>query len=430
MSSSSNSKRRKLQPRQSKQPETGSVHSAGHAVPGRSIPDHGVNQRAGSPIVNVTPPPVVSRTRTNHAIASPTEPMVQVQIGSRGPEIIPLMPDSTEESEVIYQRTATQATHRKDINPVALGTTGESRDREDVPYQRTASPNTQQHGYGVSNSGNMAPQSTRDSSQMNTGMLNQSVNTLGTGISQGSMGQGGIQVSQTPSYTPSVSDNISAHIPVKIKEKIWAGEYVDLGVLLKSAKDLMSDCQLNGDLVIKGGQLTVVKQKQNAITNIHVWTSAYMVFMDVMLEKWPNKGQELLKYMHTVRFAASRGSNTGWVGYDEQYRLRKARFPYTSWRDIDMELWLLYVSSPQLQVQRVDFGGQAIPASAGNNSTQVVVPRWAPNIQKGKGGSFQRGFRACWGFNGGKCQFGSKCKFAHKCSRCFGDHPVSNCQVR
>ena len=423
--SSSSPKRRKLPPRQSKQPETRSVISADHAVSERSIPDRGVNQRACSPIVNVPIPPVVPRTHTNHAIASPTEPMVEDWcLWARDN---PTDTSSNDESEVIYQRTATQTTHRQGINPVASGATAESRGREEVIYQRVASPNSQ---HDVPNSGNMTPpQSTRDASQTNTGTLNQSVNSLGTGISQGSMGLGVIQVSQTPCYTPSVSDNISAHIPVKIKEKIWAGEYVDLSILLKSAKDLVSDWQLNGDLVIKGGQLTVVKQKHNSITNIHVWTSAFMVFMGVMLEKWPNKGQELLKYMHTIRFAASRGSNTGWVGYDEQYRLRKARFPYTSWGDIDVELWLLYVSSPQVQVQRVDFGGQAILASTGN-STQAVVPRWAPNIQKGKVGNLQRGIRACWGFNRGKCQFGSNCKFAHKCSRCFGDHTVNNCHVR
>jgi hypothetical protein len=51
--------------------------------------------------------------------------------------------------------------------------------------------------------------------------------------------------------------------------------------------------------------------------------------MGVMLEKWPNKGQEYLKYMFNARLAASRGSGTGWAAYDEQYRLRKARYPHT-----------------------------------------------------------------------------------------------------
>ena len=72
-----------------------------------------------------------------------------------------------------------------------------------------------------------------------------------------------------------------------------------------------------------------------------------MVCMGVMLEKWPGKRQELLKYMHNVRLAASRVSVIGWSVYDEQYSLRMARFPHSFWRDVDMELWLLYVSTPQ-----------------------------------------------------------------------------------
>jgi len=104
-----------------------------------------------------------------------------------------------------------------------------------------------------------------------------------------------------PTFTPSFTDPISAHIPLKIKEKIWAGEYIDLYVLLKSVRELATDSQLSGDLSIKGGQLTVTQPKIAAISNIHVWTSAFMIFMGVMLEKWPNKGQEYLKYMFNVR---------------------------------------------------------------------------------------------------------------------------------
>ena len=79
--------------------------------------------------------------------------------------------------------------------------------------------------------------------------------------------------------------------------------------------------------MIKGGQLTVVQQKKSPINNIHVWTSAFIIYMGVMLEKWPNKGHEYLKYMYNVRLAAERGFGTGWVTYDEQFRLRKSPSP-------------------------------------------------------------------------------------------------------
>jgi hypothetical protein len=141
-------------------------------------------------------------------------------------------------------------------------------------------------------------------------------------------------------------DSISADIPLKIKEKMWAGEYIDMSLMLKSGKDLVYDSQLNGELAVKGGQLTVLQQKHNQIKHIHTWTSAFINFMSIMLEKWPDKAQVYLKYMHVVRLAASRVSNLGWVSYDEQFSLRKARVPQSSWTDVDVELWLLYVSAP------------------------------------------------------------------------------------
>jgi hypothetical protein len=50
-----------------------------------------------------------------------------------------------------------------------------------------------------------------------------------------------------------------------------------------------------------------------------------MNFMGVMLEKWPSKGQELLKYMHNVRLAASRMSG---VGPSVEWKHTRATAPY------------------------------------------------------------------------------------------------------
>ena len=44
-----------------------------------------------------------------------------------------------------------------------------------------------------------------------------------------------------------------------------------------------------------------------------------------------------------MRLGAKRSQ--GWNNYDEQYRLRKAQDPSSSWATIDQELWLLYLYS-------------------------------------------------------------------------------------
>ena len=38
-----------------------------------------------------------------------------------------------------------------------------------------------------------------------------------------------------------IFDNVDIHVPTPIREKFWAGGYVDLEVLLKKSRDLRSD---------------------------------------------------------------------------------------------------------------------------------------------------------------------------------------------
>jgi hypothetical protein len=185
-------------------------------------------------------------------------------------------------------------------------------------------------------------------------------------------------------------------------------------LLLKSAKELVYDPQFNGELAVKEGQLTVVQQKPFSIKNIHAWTSAFMIYMGIMLEKWPNKGQEYLKYMCNVRFAADRGSGTGWVLCDEQYRLRKVRYLFSSWGELDMVLWFLYVTTQDKTCPNPNTN-----SSDGNPSFQRKAPFSAGN----------RGPQKVRGFNKGNCQFGKTCRFADKCSNCLGPHPLFSCRA-
>ena len=58
------------------------------------------------------------------------------------------------------------------------------------------------------------------------------------------------------------------------------------------------------ELVIINGQLVVARQHLRAITNTQTWTTAFIVYMFIYLEKFPGKAQEMLRYMHNVRLAA------------------------------------------------------------------------------------------------------------------------------
>ena len=61
-------------------------------------------------------------------------------------------------------------------------------------------------------------------------------------------------VSNSPEAITSIYDPISSHIPIKMKEKAWRGEFTDLNLLivlivkdLKSARELANDNNVQGD---------------------------------------------------------------------------------------------------------------------------------------------------------------------------------------
>ena len=157
--------------------------------------------------------------------------------------------------------------------------------------------------------------------------------------------------------------------------------------------------------------------------------------MDILLEKRPSKAKEYLKYMHNIRLASSRSSNNGWVIYDEQFRLKKVRYPSSSWGLIDQELWILYVATNN--------------ASSANNASHIRglnMQTWNDNPRQFnssfnsgqnlpsrgnspfRAGGFQRPRQICFRFNQERCTFGKKCKFEHRCSKCNGQHSAVRCK--
>ena len=92
------------------------------------------------------------------------------------------------------------------------------------------------------------------SNERHTGMFNaQGSQILEFPIRVGSFTHplGSLQVEQSSLQAASMHDSVGSHIPQKSKEKIWAGDYIKISLLLKSVKELASDLQYSGELTIK-----------------------------------------------------------------------------------------------------------------------------------------------------------------------------------
>lgn len=179
-----------------------------------------------------------------------------------------------------------------------------------------------------------------------------------------------------------------------LKLKIANGEYVNLGLLV----DRTNESDPNDDtkyFSMQGGNITLSsKYKPKVITDIQVWTDAFLVYASIYVLAHPECSTALFKYMHTIRLGASRAKALGWRDYDIQFRLKKECNPNMSFAVVDQELWLLYMYSP-LAVQ--------------GSVTQNIPLR-------------------CYEFNyKGQCNK-SVCQYKHECILCSLNHPYIKCR--
>ena len=232
-------------------------------------------------------------------------------------------------------------------------------------------------------------------------------------------------------FTPlsSICSNLGYNIPQNIKSKIVSGEFVDFAMLLDKSEGDFSQPWKQEELhgvalsVNQGGQIIWKSNKpKRLITSIHAWTNAFLVYSSVFLEAHPQRTQELLKYCHIVRMAASRYPGFGWRIYDQNFRLRQQAHPHRSWAILDGELWSLYVTAPSQRdnsTMRLNTRGGLFGSG---RQQRANLPVGANSNTS----SFRKA--TCHDFNRNGC-FRKQCIFAHRCSKCNeGNHGAIICK--
>ena len=200
----------------------------------------------------------------------------------------------------------------------------------------------------------------------------------------------------------SFKEGIGPYVSDKIKEQIWANQYFDLATLLPPPQTSKPQNQ---------------ESKANNTPFIHTpdqWTTAFIVFVAIYSEKFPNQTPGLMKHMEIVRDLGSRGGNA-WKTYDENFRQYRHKHAATlSWGDFLSETWS---RSFQTEKTRAHF-------------------TTSPNVKRGIGTTFralsdgtpiQKGF--CIAFAKGNCSF-ENCRYWHKCAFCNRAHPTQFCRLK
>ena len=196
---------------------------------------------------------------------------------------------------------------------------------------------------------------------------------------------------------------LDARIPDRLRAQIWAGEFVDLSLLLKSTHAQQEySLSVGGDSDAPTFRVSTAKVRGSNLS-LEQWIKAFHLYMSVYLMQPDNlpSARKMLKYMQVIQNLYDQGGD--WRAYDEAFRsLRYLRG--WAWDFMNWELWL----------------------QASQSSRRWANSKGAPFPNKGK--ARHPSTNPCFAFNRGELCNAGNCRYAHKCRHCGDNHPVVRCR--
>lgn len=207
---------------------------------------------------------------------------------------------------------------------------------------------------------------------------------------------------------------IGLGVPDKIRAKIIANEYIDLGSLITNYNRSGVGYRIGVSEAIdksSNGLAALTFEpnvKVKTINTIEAWTTAFQVFVSIYTSQHPSEAPALMKYSHTIRNLATKGCN--WRYYDENFRyMRQSKPSDFPWNKVHPELWI-NAQSPS--------GHRGVQFNVNQSAGSSINRQKSHNIPKGY----------CYVYHLGKpC---SGCSFNHNCPKCGQLHPASRCNFR
>ena len=198
----------------------------------------------------------------------------------------------------------------------------------------------------------------------------------------------------------SASLPLDARVSDEIRAKIWAGEFIDLSLLLKPSLTHDSEYALSilGGVASPTIRVAPAKAKHSPIASFETWSQAFQMYMSVYLlsPMYVHDATKMLKYIEVIRGLAEQRGN--WRAYDEALRVSRG----WNWDSVNWELWFKASQPPVVRRQ----------------------PGAAPFQVKGRSGGPPG---PCFAFNRGEYCPRDACQFAHRCKACGANHPFIRC---
>ena len=201
-------------------------------------------------------------------------------------------------------------------------------------------------------------------------------------------------------------------VPLRLRDRITRGEYIDLDELLPECIGSDSDFVLH--LSVGAGQSVQLVQKaahkrapvvKRHIHDIATWVEAFTTYTRILVDAASVKAGDILAYQATIIEANSTYMTNGWLTYDRRFRLALASMPHLYSR-------CSIVHPVATAICPFRGGLPSSPTTAGSQFTGPQ-PRHNGNV-------------ICRNYNNASCTY-SPCSRMHVCLRCRGKHPAKTC---
>ena len=207
--------------------------------------------------------------------------------------------------------------------------------------------------------------------------------------------------------------SMTCHVSKELRERIAKCDYIELEKLLpKPFKPGRQQEDFRMNISSKDGMNFWVPapEKENKITGIKKWDQAFRIYASIFTQYNPERGPEIMQYIHTINSAAQNYAWENVAEYDYIFRQKMAQKPYKSWAKAYLQVWTMKMVNPINKFQQHSF-------SSGSTSTQQKKD-WREV--------------SCWRYNRNKCtKPPGTCRFEHRCSYCGSfNHIYPGCPKR
>ena len=201
---------------------------------------------------------------------------------------------------------------------------------------------------------------------------------------------------------------IDMKISNKIKQQIWANEYVDLDCLLDFKQEHNNEYHIVNK---EGGFAFEVSKPNKTIGNLGQWCSAFMVYLTIYCRKYPEQLSDLTTYLSTIKLLCHRGGD--YLTYDKEFRIlrQSTNIPFSV---THTTLWLECRDAP---------AQNKMNNSKSSGKKNNFRPKTATNSKP------DHPFGYCFKFHEhGNCTR-QNCMYSHTCYNegCNLKHPVFKC---